>query len=260
MQHQKLKTFLVNFRQAHPKNPHFQRKIAPIIVFTSSQSPPGPSAIATISSSCSLSFILLPATKVMDSSSIIGNSSNSSIIMLVSDRIWAFSRILSQVLYRFFCCLQLPLSGSCFFFSILFFETVVEEEEAFANSGGSFTRVFYFLFFGGGDSILSQLRRYFGVSLQFQRHSSVTRKSFCEFGRYFFFFLLFLLSSRAKLTSFFVIVHFEINESFLCAPLLSCLLRLLNCLIFSPPLLAELVLFASCACFCCFNWYLCCCR
>lgn len=122
-----------------------------------------------------------------------------------------------------------------FFFSILFFETVVEEEEAFANSGGSFTRVFYFLFFGGGDSILSQLRRYFGVSLQFQRHSSVTRKSFCEFGRYFFFFLLFLLSSRAKLTSFFVIVHFEINESFLCAPLLSCFLRLLNCLIFPSP-------------------------
>jgi hypothetical protein len=37
-------------------------------------------------------------------------------------------------------------------------------------------------------------------------------------------------------------------------------LRLLNCLIFSPPLLAVLVLFASCACFCCFNWYLCCCR
>lgn len=257
LQHQKLKTFLVNFRQAHPKNPHFQRKIAPIIVFTSSQSPPGPSAIATISSSCSLSFILLPATKVIDSSSIIGNSS---IIMLISDRIWAFSRILSQVLCRFFCCLQLRLSGSYFFFQFYFSRQSWKNRKHLRIQEGASQGFFIFFFLEGGDSVLSQLRRYFGVSLQFQRHSSVTRKSFCEFGRYFFFFLLFLLSSRAKLTSFFVIVHFEINESFLCAPLLSCLLRLLNCLIFSPPLLAVLVLFASCACFCCFNWYLCCCR
>jgi hypothetical protein len=30
-------------------------------------------------------------------------------------------------------------------------------------------------------------------------------------------------------------------------------LRLVNCLFFPPPLLAVLVLFASCAHFCCFN-------
>ncbi len=78
----------------------------------------------------------------------------------------------------------------------------MEEEEAFADSGGSFSRIFYCFFFlgwgGAGDLILSQLRRYFGVSLQFQRHSSVTRKSFCEFGRFFFFSLL-ELSLQASL-------------------------------------------------------------
>jgi len=247
--------FLVNFRQADPKNPHFQRKIAPIIVFTSSQSPPRPSAIATISSSCSLSFILLPATKVINGSSSIGNSSISSYYADIrSDLSFKYDLITSFV--PIFCCLQLPPSGSCFFSFFCFSrQSWKKRKHLRIQEGAAQGFLFLFYFLGGrGDLVLSQLRRYFGVSLQFQRHSSVTRKSFCEFGRFFFFFLLlFLLSSRAKLTSFFVIVHFEINESFLCAPLLSCLLRLLNCLIFSLPLLAVLVLFASCACFCCFN-------
>jgi hypothetical protein len=78
----KVKNVFSEFPPSSPKNPHFQRKIAPIIVFTSSQSPPGPSAIATISSSCSLSFILLPATKVVNNSSSISSS-----IMLISDQI-----------------------------------------------------------------------------------------------------------------------------------------------------------------------------
>lgn len=203
MQHQKLKTFLVNFRQAHPKNPHFQRKIAPIIVFTSSQSPPGPSAIATISSSCSLSFILLPATKVMDSSSIIGNSSNSSIIMLVSDRIWAFSRILSQVLYRFFCCLQLPLSGSCFFFQFYFSRQSWKKRKHLRIQEGASQGFFIFFFLEGGirsfrnfDGILEFLCNFSDIHLWRENRSasSVGIFSFSSF-----FFSLLELSLQASL-------------------------------------------------------------
>ncbi len=80
----------------------------------------------------------------------------------------------------------------------------MEEEEAFADSGGSCARIFIFVLFFGGKGGFGPFATstvfwsFFAIS----RHSSVTRKSFCEFGRFFFFFLLlFLLSSRAKLTN-----------------------------------------------------------